>query len=162
MFKKFLAGLAVLACATTAWGEAEIKFCESFDNSYNPVGLSDTFTGLQFSCFAIFDKEIGKNKIVVSLYKNNPEDNTQSFYTRSTSDVNPRWDSIGILYQQLPEYGSYTMSFELEDGSPLATGNFTLKEPQEGEAVQEVKETEFYGTTLEGLFKKYSGFEKSK
>lgn len=156
MFKKILAGIAFLACANCAWAEAEVKFCETFDENFVPVNVNTSFSGLQVSAFTLFEQPIGRNQIVISLYQDDSTNGTQALLDRSTNDVNPRWDSYGVRNLLLPDYGNYTLSFELADGTPMATGSFTLTEPAPDEPVKEILPTEKVGTTLEELFNKYA------
>lgn len=156
MFKKILAGLALLASATAALAESTVQFCESFDDHFVPVNVNSTFSGLQVSAFALFEQQIKRNKLVITLYKDDPETGSQALIDRTTNDVNPRWDSFGIRNLLLPEYGQYSVSFELEDGTQMASGSFTLTEPAADEPVKEIKPTEKVGTTLEDLFNKYA------
>lgn len=157
-FKTLLAVLALAGSTGALADEAPIIFCETFDDQLQPVNAADEFQGTQVSWMTVLDEPFGKNKIELSIYVNDPENDSQAntsqaLLGRISIDVNPKWTAFGIRNSVFPAPGSYDLAIGLEDGTVLAYGSVNLLEETPEE---EIQPEEQYGTTLGELFNRYA------
>ncbi len=151
----FLSAIALCALAMNAYS-SEIKFGTDIDSNFQVIDPSEKIEGNVFSWLAQADQNFGAAQLMFSIYKNN-ENGSQELLARQNIDVNPKWNAFGAKNSQLPDYGTYTFSLSLLDGTDLASGTVELVEPAKSEPkpAEPVKE-EKVGTTLADLFNRYA------
>lgn len=156
--KSLVKGLALtgmMCCSLWAYAEEQVIFCQEFNKQFEPVNQSDTIEGTQFSFFFKMPQgeSLGVNQVVFSLFKSSG--NNQEMILRETLETNPRWNAYGFLYADMPELGTYDITFDTVDGKSIAAGRVLLVEPAPDAEPVEKKEQEIVGTTLADIFNKF-------
>ncbi len=144
---------ALLGVGGSAFAEVPIVFCENFSDTFEPVNPGTEFEGSQVSWMAVFEEPLGRSQIQLSIYQNDPANNSQALLSRGAVDINPKWAAYGIRHADFINIGSYDVAIETLDGQTLAYGKVSLVEAKEE---IEPQPEEHFGATLKELFDRYA------
>lgn len=127
-----------------------IVFCQTFNEKWEPIGPSEVFQTNVVSWIAQGEESFGTPRLVVSLYKKVGAE--ERLVERKSMEVRPAWNTAGVRNMALPEEGTYILTLDKPDGTPINNGMFTVKAMSTSAAALP---EESLGTTLAQIFNKY-------
>ena len=130
--------------------QSHILFCRTFNDKWEAIETSEIFETNVVSWISQGEDSFGTPRIIVSLYRKIGAE--ERLLERRSMDVRPAWNTTGVRNMTLPKEGTYILSLDKPDGTPISQGMFTIKAMA---ASPSPLPEETLGTTLAKIFNKY-------
>lgn len=138
-----------VSSAALAQTPAKIIFCKSIDDKMQPVEPGESFATNVISWISQAVTPYGKPTIAVTIYKKDGA--REQVLVRQEIQVRPTWNVSAMRNFALPGEGTFLVSLDFPDGTPISSGIVTITKVQ----TKTAPPVEVMGDTIADIFNKY-------